>query len=93
MQPGQPPVLIYVNICKLVDVYRLKQGRENSEWIKLMAPGTQVLVRIIATSTDKAAIKKHAMLHCRSFSPMPICNHRSTTNPGPAGASIITCST
>jgi hypothetical protein len=71
---GEPPKVIYVNFCKLLDVHRLAQARRNTEWIRLTEGNRLVIVRVIATSQDRLLVQRHASEHMRAFSPMPICN-------------------
>lgn len=77
IEPDGPPVVIYVNACKLSEVYRLTQGRQNTEWLRLTKDrDVKIMVRIVATDTDRYLINREAMRHARIFNPMPICNLR-----------------
>jgi hypothetical protein len=73
LEPGTPPTVIYVGAAILADVYRLVEGRTNSEFVKLFANGGHVLVRIIATG-ERIEIIRFAQQHMRTFDPMPRCN-------------------
>lgn len=75
LEAGHPPQVIYVGACRLVDVFRLTEGKTNSDWSSLFANGGYVLVRIIATGT-RQDIVNYATRHVRTFDPMPRCNVR-----------------
>lgn len=90
MQDGQPPTVIYVNTCKLSDVYRLSQARQNSEWLKLTKINPTIMVRIIATGDNRHEMGRVATKHSRSFNPMPQCNLRGFRMRG--GRGMINCS-
>lgn len=75
LEPGKPPAVILVGACKLVDVYRLTEGKTNSDWHALFARGGHVLVRIIATG-ERTDIIRYAQRHAFSFPTMPRCNLR-----------------
>lgn len=90
MEPGQPPVVIYVNICKLIEVFKLTISRQNSEWVRLTSINPKIMVRIVATGEDRQEMMRNAMKHARSFNPMPICNLRGFKIRG--GNGIIKCS-
>jgi hypothetical protein len=73
LEPGAPPAVIFVGACRLIEVYRLADGRTNSEWTKIYANGGTVQVRIIATG-DRLDVMRHAQRHARTFDPLPRCN-------------------
>jgi hypothetical protein len=70
---GAPPQVIFVSACRLCDVYKLNEGKTNSDWHSIFYNGGHVLVRIIATG-DKADIIRHAQKYARSLQPTPRCN-------------------
>lgn len=74
LQPGQPPQCIFVGATRLVDVYKLNDGRNNSQWAKIFANGGSVLIKIIATGADRSEIINAAVRASRSHEPAPICN-------------------
>jgi hypothetical protein len=76
LDPAAPPAVIYVNACKLVDLFRFSQGRNNSEWLAMVNIGNPVIVRIVATGQLRSEVMRKAMSHMRTFDPMPICNLR-----------------
>ena len=90
MEPGQPPVVIYVNMCKLIEVYKFTLSRGNSEWVRLTSINPTIMVRIVATGEDRQAMQREAMKHARSFNPMPHCNLRGFKVRG--GNGTIRCS-
>lgn len=73
LEAGKPPSVIFVSACRLVDVYKLTEGKTNSDWSALFERGGQLLVRIIATG-DKVDVIKHAQRHARSLPTLPRCN-------------------
>lgn len=82
MSEGAPPEIILVGFCRLFDVYRLNDGRANSEWAGLFSNGGHVLVRVIATTLDRAEAVNFAGRHARSLEPMPRCNLRGFSMKG-----------
>ncbi len=72
--PGQPPEIIMVGSCKLTDVYRLIDGKTNSDWAGIFANGGSVMVRIIAVGDNKVDMRRFAATHARSLPKMPRCN-------------------
>jgi hypothetical protein len=74
LQPGEPPQCILVGACKLIDVYKLNDGRNNSQWIKIFANGGSVMIRILITTTDRTEAVNHAVRASRSYNPLPVCN-------------------
>lgn len=74
LEPGRPPEVIMVGACPLVDVFRLREGRENSEWAKMFRNGGHLMIRIVHTEADRSAVRRFALEHSRKFDPMPRCN-------------------
>lgn len=74
LNPGEPPTVILIGASKLVDLFRLVDGKVNSEWCKLFENGGKVLVRIIATTSEKQEAYRYASERVRSMSPQPRCN-------------------
>lgn len=72
MQAGEPPVVILVGACKLVDVYRLVDGKINSAWAEIFQNGGSVLVRIVGTTLDKLEAFREASRLNRELTPR--CN-------------------
>lgn len=72
--PTQAPELVYVGTCKLIDVYQMRDARNNSDWIALAANGYPLLVRVIHTTADRHAALSTAVRHVKSFLTMPRCN-------------------
>ncbi len=76
LQENEPPTIVMVTACKLVDVYRLADGKVNSEWAKIFRHGGQVMVQIVATTDEKTEAFKHAQERIRDIVPTPVCNMR-----------------
>ena len=74
LKQGDPPEIILVGASKLTDVFRLSDGRSNSEWVSIFSGGGQVLVRIIALLPTKGEARKFAVQHMSALRPMPRCN-------------------
>lgn len=73
LEPGAPPSVIFVSACRLIDVYRLVEGRTNSDWASLFDRGGAVMVRIVATG-EQIEIIRFARSHVMAMQPMPRCN-------------------
>lgn len=74
LKPGEPPQCILVGACKLVDIFKLSDGRNNSQWVKIFANGGSVMIRILATGNQRSEIINHAIRASRSHNPAPLCN-------------------
>lgn len=74
MQEGEPPTVILVGACRLVEVYRLVEGKTNSEWANIFRNGGHVLVTIVATTEDKREATLYASQLMRDMRPIPRCN-------------------
>lgn len=74
MTEGEPPQVIFIGVCKLVEVYKMAPARTNSEWFRIFEKGGQVLVQIIGTTTDKTEAFRFAQERIRETMPRPICN-------------------
>lgn len=73
LDPSEPPTVIYVGASTLANVYQLREGRTNSEFVKIFANGGHVLVRVIATG-ERGDVIRFAQQHMRTFDPLPRCN-------------------
>lgn len=73
-EAGKPPEVVFVGVCRLTDVYRMIEGQRNSEWLRIFGRGGAVLVRIIATATERGEAMRHAQAHAKSFPTLPRCN-------------------
>lgn len=80
----QPPQVIYVNACRLQDVWKMTEARSNSEWQAIFAQGGHTLVRVVAIADNRDDATKHARAHIATFDPMPRCNLRGFNNKGAA---------
>jgi len=74
LKADEPPVCIMVGSSKLVDVYKLLEGRINSEWTRIFASGGHVMVRIVATADDRKKALQLAVAQSRKYDPLPVCN-------------------
>ncbi len=74
LTPGEPPQCIMVGVCRLVDVYKLADGRNNSQWSKIFANGGSLMIRILATGDNRPMILNHAVRASRLHNPPPLCN-------------------
>lgn len=72
--PNAPPDIIMIGVCKLTDVYRMSEGRVNSEWMRIFARGGHVMVRIVAIGDDKVEMTRWASSHMRGQERIPRCN-------------------
>lgn len=70
---GAPPTVIYVGAAPLTEIYRLGEGRSNSDFCDIFRNGGHVLVRIIATGEREPCLR-YAMDHMRQFESVPRCN-------------------
>lgn len=71
---GKPPEVIMIGMCKLNDVYKLVEGKRNSEWMRIYADGGAVMVRIVAHGTDRVELQRWAAQHARASGRLPRCN-------------------
>lgn len=71
---GKPPECILVGACRLVDLFKMNDGRNNSEWTRIFANGGSVMIRVIATSPDRSAIMNAAIRASKQYDPIPRCN-------------------
>lgn len=79
-EPGAPPEIVYINACKLIDVYRMREARNNSEWCRLtLDPGVTVMISIVAVHNDRVTAVNAAMARIKACNPIPRCNLRGTT--------------
>jgi hypothetical protein len=75
LTPGEPPQLIYMATCPLIDIYRMREARDNSEWSAVTNNGTiPIMCRIVATTDDMNEARDFAIRHIKSFPNMPRCN-------------------
>lgn len=81
---GSPPEVIMVGACKLADVYRMLDGKANSEWQRIFAQGGHVMVRIIAVGDERMEMMRWAMTHMRSLPTIPRCNLHGVSTKGSA---------
>lgn len=74
LEAGKPPQCILVAACRLVDLFKLTEGRNNSKWSQIFAAGGSVMLRVLATGPDRSQIINHAVRASRAHNPMPLCN-------------------
>lgn len=82
LKADEPPQTIFVGACKLVDVFKLQDGKSNSQWAKIYAQGGNVLLRILATGPDRSEIINYAVKVARAYNPQPLCNLHGYTMAG-----------
>ena len=71
---GEPPTIIYINACKLIDVFSFKDARDNSEWFRMYQNGGGLLLHILLITDDRNEAFRHAIERAKSMTPMPRCN-------------------
>lgn len=74
LNEGEPPTVILIGAAKLVDVFRLIDGKSNSEWATIFERGGSILLRIVGTTMDKAEAQRTALARMRDTNPTPRCN-------------------
>lgn len=88
LSQGEPPTVILIGACRLTEVYRLMDGKTNTEWMRIFRGGGSIMVRIIATTMDRHLAFRHAQDLVRKAEPKPICNIRGYSIRGQARAVI-----
>lgn len=81
-EAGAPPEVIMVGMCRLTEVYRLSEGRVNSDWSRIFGGGGHVMVRIIAVGDNRADMSKFAANHIKSLPAIPRCNLHGVSTRG-----------
>lgn len=74
LRAGDPPTCVMVGTSKLIDVYKLLEGRVNSEWARIFAGGGHVMVRIVKTAENRREAMALAVAQSRKYDPLPLCN-------------------
>lgn len=74
-----PAELVYIGSCRIVDVYRLRDARLNTEWQRLFGDGRAVMVKIVAIYNSQHEAQNAAFNLIRAKPTMPICNERGYT--------------
>lgn len=83
---GENDTLIYIGLCRLIDVFSAPDARNNSEWVKLVNDTYALTLRIIATGTRANCFAYHG--HHMTTRGRPVCNARGVH----AGArNVIEC--
>ena len=69
---GEPPQTILIGVCRMYQVHNLTDAKTNSKWLEMFKDGGKVLVRIVATTNDRADAQRHAanLIHKMK----PVCN-------------------
>jgi hypothetical protein len=71
----QPPEIVYIGACLLRDAWTLTDARNNSEWAKLFADGSQPIgIHIVSITNDRHKAQNAAVARVRTITPMPRCN-------------------
>lgn len=66
--------VIFINLCRLTEVFTLKQARDNSEWRKLFANGGGMFINIIHTTNDEIEGRNFASKRIAELGYRPHCN-------------------
>jgi len=64
--------LLYIGVCKLIEVFSFPDARQNSEWIKRFPADSVVIIKITMTSPDINVCNNAR--HRQMLSLRPICN-------------------
>ena len=83
-EPGKPPEVVFVNACKVLNVYRMTEGRRNTEWQRMFSGGAQIQVRIVAVTDDKYEAIRYIAKHVATLPELPRCNLRGVSTKGVA---------
>ena len=76
-QVAHPPAVILVGACRLRDVYKLADGKMNTEWTRIFEHGGSLMVRIVGIGDDKNECVREAAMLMREH--QPVCNLRGYT--------------
>lgn len=90
--PNEAPSIIFVAACKLSEVFSLRQALNNSEFRRIVTPGTPIGIRIFATGLDRHAVYRDAQNRMEAFPTRPICNLRGFKISTPGRSRNIKCS-
>lgn len=77
LKEGDPPAVILVGACRLRDVYKLVDGKMNTEWTRIFEHGGSLMVRIVGIGDDKNECVREAAMLMREH--QPVCNLRGYT--------------
>lgn len=69
-----PPEIIYVNACRLRDVFSMREARDNSEWFRMYQKGGGLLLHITMITVDRNEAIRSAIERVKSLPTMPRCN-------------------
>lgn len=69
-----PPQIVYVNTCKLTDLFKLADARDNSEWFKMFANGGGIMIHLLLITDSRHRAVETAIARAKSLTPMPRCN-------------------
>jgi hypothetical protein len=69
-----PPHIIYVNACKLIDVFKLAEARDNSEWFRMFANGGAMMIHLLLITDSRHRAVETAIARAKSLPTMPRCN-------------------
>lgn len=69
-----PPHVVYVNACRLVDVFKMREARDNSEWLRMFANGGGIVLHFLCITDDRNEAMRVAIERCKSLPTMPRCN-------------------
>ena len=72
-EEGKPPEVVFVNAGPITEVFRMLEGRRNSEWLRIFQNGGSVMIRIMFQSTDRVEVMRFAMKYAKSLTTVPRC--------------------
>lgn len=71
---GQPPVILYINACRLTDVFEMNEARNNSDWATVYANGGAIMLEILSVHATAGEAQSTAHRLIKSMNPFPRCN-------------------
>lgn len=82
LKEGEPPQCIMCGAERLIDVYKLRTGKSNTEFARIFANGGTIMVRIIAIGGSRRELIQAAVMQTRKYTPAPVCNTKGYTAGG-----------
>ena len=75
IRPGDPFETVFVGVCRLHELFTMREAFANTEWVRLTDNGAAtVTIKIVAISNDVVEAQNFAFMHLRSFPEWPRCN-------------------
>lgn len=69
-----PPAIIFVHVCRLTDVFMMREARQNSEWNEIFPHSGALTIHITHIVETQEEAGKIALKRLRSLPMMPRCN-------------------